>query len=166
MAMKIAQASILREIIFKNNKTAGINLTYRRSSLLNYAFVCSLIATSETCSAAGRFYRILMRRSAEYETGYDEPAHIHHRRPAQCMPVRLGPVSVPDRFHIAFAPVSTKLRTFCFYLKWSKWFFVLFLCARLTFNFFFWKSTVAGAWIMPLLLLLLLLLQTLTFEVQ
>lgn len=53
-----------------------MNLTYRRSSLLNYAFVCSLLATSETCNVGGRFHRILMRRWAGDVTGYNEPGGV------------------------------------------------------------------------------------------
>lgn len=132
MALQIAQASILREKIFKYNKTVGINLTYRRSSLLNYAFVCSLIATSETSSVAGRFNRSVMRWSAEDVTGYDEPAHIHHRRPAQCMPVRFWPVcqcpiSILNEIgSISFCTCATKLCPFFVFTLNGEIFFLTF----------------------------------------
>lgn len=110
----------------------------------------------KSCSVAERFYRIVMRWSAEDVTGCGEPAHIHHPRPAQCMPGRLGPVCHRPISGV-FAPAPCRWRrSLAFKFKWRKFFFLLFLCPRSTCRIVVinWKSTVAEAWIMPLPLLI------------
>lgn len=55
-------------------ETDDIHVAYRKSSLLNYAFVCSLLATSEL-APTWSYHWILMRRSAEEDASQQVYRH-------------------------------------------------------------------------------------------